>query len=139
MHKLVIFVGVLALVYKSEAKRFTRCELVRELKRQGFPKDQIRDWVCLIENESRRFTNRVSRMNSNGSRDYGLFQINDKYWCNNGPTPGKDCNVRCNDLLTEDITVAATCAKKIYNRHKFRAWYGWLNHCQRKLPNIMFC
>lgn len=48
-----------------------------------------------MENESGRKTDRRGKVNKNGSRDYGLFQINDKYWCSNTSTPGKDCNVTC--------------------------------------------
>nr|AAN87265.1 lysozyme [Agrius convolvuli] len=139
MHKLVIFVALLAFAYHSEAKHFSRCGLVQELRRQGFPESLMRDWVCLVENESSRYTDKVGRVNKNGSRDYGLFQINDKYWCSDGSSPGKDCNVKCSDLLTDDITKASTCAKKIYKRHKFQAWYGWINHCQGSLPDISSC
>ncbi|KAG6449381.1 hypothetical protein O3G_MSEX006015 [Manduca sexta] len=139
MVKLVIVIALVALAYSCEARQFSRCELVRELRRQGFPNAQLRNWVCLIEVESNRITNRVSRVNSDGSRNYGLFQISDRYWCNNGPTPGKDCNVRCSDLLTSDIRSASVCAKRIYNRHGFRAWNGWRNRCQRDLPNISSC
>ncbi|XP_068632297.1 lysozyme-like [Battus philenor] len=134
---LVIFVA--AIVLHSEAKNFTRCGLVQELRRQGFPKDKMRDWVCLVENESSRRTDAVGKPNRDGSRDYGLFQINDRYWCSNTNTPGKDCNVTC-ELLSDNITKAATCAKKIYQRHGFSAWYGWQNHCRGKpLPDISSC
>lgn len=54
--------------------------------------------VCLVEAESSRNTAAVGPANSNGSRDYGLFQINNKYWCSNG-VAGKDCNVKCEGIL----------------------------------------
>ena len=34
--------------------------------------------------------------NTNGSRDYGIFQINDNYWCDANVGYGADCNVSCN-------------------------------------------
>nr|Q7SID7.1 RecName: Full=Lysozyme; AltName: Full=1,4-beta-N-acetylmuramidase [Antheraea mylitta]1IIZ_A Chain A, LYSOZYME [Antheraea mylitta] len=120
-------------------KRFTRCGLVNELRKQGFDENLMRDWVCLVENESARYTDKIANVNKNGSRDYGLFQINDKYWCSKGSTPGKDCNVTCSQLLTDDITVASTCAKKIYKRTKFDAWSGWDNHCNHSNPDISSC
>nr|BAB20806.1 lysozyme [Samia ricini] len=139
MSKYVILLALLALALHCDAKRFTRCGLVQELRRQGFDESLMSNWVCLVENESGRFTDKIGKVNKNGSRDYGLFQINDKYWCSTGSTPGKDCHVTCNQLLTDDISVAATCAKKIYKRHKFDAWYGWKNHCQHGLPDISDC
>jgi hypothetical protein len=51
--------------------------------------------VCLVEKDSGRNTAAIGGPNSNGSRDHGLFQINDRFWCNNSNTPGKDCNVTC--------------------------------------------
>nr|2RSC_A Chain A, Lysozyme [Bombyx mori] len=119
-------------------KTFTRCGLVHELRKHGFEENLMRNWVCLVEHESSRDTSKTNT-NRNGSKDYGLFQINDRYWCSKGASPGKDCNVKCSDLLTDDITKAAKCAKKIYKRHRFDAWYGWKNHCQGSLPDISSC
>ncbi|OWR44725.1 lysozyme II [Danaus plexippus plexippus] len=99
----------------------------------------MRDWVCLVEHESGRNTSKIGKVNKNGSRDYGLFQINDKYWCSNTSSKGKDCNVTCAEVSQDDITKAATCAKKIFKRHGFNAWYGWKNHCQGALPDISSC
>ncbi|XP_047507076.1 lysozyme-like [Pieris napi] len=137
--KLAVFIFALVALFGAEAVTFTRCQLVHELRNQGFPENKLRDWVCLVENESSRNTAKVGRVNKNGSRDYGLFQINDKYWCSNTNTAGKDCNVTCAQVTTDDITKAATCAKKIFKRHGFNAWYGWKNHCQGSLPDISPC
>ncbi|XP_041988125.1 lysozyme-like [Aricia agestis] len=137
--KLIILGVAVAILATCEGVTFTRCQLVHQLRKHGFPEAKMRDWVCLVENESSRTTSKVGPVNSNRSRDYGLFQINDKYWCSNTKTPGKDCNVTCADLLTDDITKAASCAKKIFQRHGFNAWYGWKNHCQGALPDISKC
>ncbi|CAB3238778.1 unnamed protein product [Arctia plantaginis] len=141
MHKLVILlIASAALCLRCEAKVFTRCGLVQELRRQGFPSNQLRNWVCLIEAESSRNTAIISEPNSKGWRDWGLFQINDEFWCSTTNSPGKDCNVRCADLITDDITKASNCAKIIFRRHNFNAWYGWINKCRGKsLPDISRC
>ncbi|XP_026484424.1 lysozyme-like [Vanessa tameamea] len=139
MKCLLALFAIAVIVLQCEGKKFTRCELVHQLRDHGFPEGKLRDWVCLVENESSRTTSKIGKVNKNGSRDYGLFQINDKYWCSNTSTPGKDCNVTCSDLLVDDITKAATCAKKIFKRHGFNAWYGWKNHCQGSLPDISSC
>nr|ABN54797.1 lysozyme precursor [Ostrinia furnacalis] len=135
----VVVLFVVAALWASEAKILKRCDIARELRSQGFPESQMRDWVCLVENESAGNTGKVSPTNKNGSKDYGLFQINDKYWCTRSGPAGKDCHVTCAEVITDDITKASTCAKKIYKRHGFRAWYGWRNHCQGSLPDISNC
>ncbi|CAG9785782.1 unnamed protein product [Diatraea saccharalis] len=116
---------------QCEAKKLTRCQLVHELRKQKFPEDKLRDWVCLVESESSRRTHVISPPNSNGSRDHGLFQIYDGYWCNYSDVP---------ELRTDDITKASNCAKKIYKRHGFDAWHGWIIKCKGKnLPVIRHC
>lgn len=106
-------------------KKFNKCSLAKELKRQGFPRNELADWTCLVLSESSGNTAAINK-NRNGSKDYGLFQINDRYWCG----PKKDCGVSCSALLKDDIGVASKCAKLIYKRHKFQAWYGWKAKCQ---------
>lgn len=50
--------------------------------------------VCLVLSESNGNTKAVNNYNSDGSKDWGLFQINDRYWCKNGYRGG-GCNVDC--------------------------------------------
>ncbi|KAJ2950188.1 hypothetical protein O0L34_g11548 [Tuta absoluta] len=139
MQKLLLILVVAGVALQTQAYHMTECQLLKGLRDNGFPEDKLRDWMCLVQNESGRRTDKISPVNKNGSRDYGLFQINDKYWCSKTSTPGKDCNVTCADLLTDDIIKAARCVKKIFKRHGFRAWYGWRNHCQGTLPPLPSC
>ncbi|XP_026471188.1 lysozyme-like [Ctenocephalides felis] len=136
--KLLILFAIALAATCAEARILTRCQIAQELSKQGFPRDLLDHWVCLVEAESSGNTAAVGPPNNDGSRDYGLFQINNKYWCQNG-APGKDCNVSCEDLLTDDISRASTCAKLIYNRHGFSAWYGWQAKCQTSRPDISGC
>lgn len=51
--------------------------------------------VCLVESESSRNTAAIGRLNADGSTDYGLFQINSRYWCGIGYRAG-GCSMDCN-------------------------------------------
>ncbi|PSN55158.1 hypothetical protein C0J52_00630 [Blattella germanica] len=43
-------------------------------------------------------------------------------------------------LLDSNIANDAKCAKLIYARHGFNAWYGWINGCKgRSLPDVSSC
>lgn len=42
--------------------------------------------------------------------------------------------------MTDNIDDDITCAKKIFKRHNFNAWYGWKNNCKGKtLPSVSEC
>nr|WJJ70445.1 venom protein U-MPTX.22-Mc25 [Megalopyge crispata] len=121
------------------AVQLDKCGIVRELRRHGFPEAQLRDWTCLVQSESSGRTDVIGPPNSDGSRDHGLFQINDRYWCNDSDVPGKECKVTCAELRTDDISKAVACIWKIFQVHNFNAWYGWVNKCQGWKPDITEC
>lgn len=52
--------------------------------------------ICLLKHESDFDTNKVT-INSNGSRKYGLFQINSRFCQEN--RRGGECNVKCEGSL----------------------------------------
>ncbi|XP_018021946.1 lysozyme c-1 [Hyalella azteca] len=108
---------------------YGRCELARVLYRDyGFQRDTLGDWVCLVQWES-SYNTRATNVNTNESIDYGLFMINDYYWCYSS-SPYADCKVDCSALINDDIDDDVSCAVLIQSRQGFAAWYGWQNHCK---------
>uniref|UniRef100_A0A1V1FKR5 lysozyme n=1 Tax=Reticulitermes speratus TaxID=60591 RepID=A0A1V1FKR5_9NEOP len=131
---LLIAVLFLGAVHITSARDLDPCQIARELYQHGIPRHQLNDWVCLVMSESSGKTDAVNEYNTDGSKDYGLFQINDRYWCG----PGKACGVACNELLKDNIKKAVDCARKIYNEGTnqfgeklyFATWEGWKRKCQ---------
>merc|ERR1712226_27325 len=120
---------------QAPQKVYNRCDLAYELiHSHGFAKDTISEWICLISHESSYNTAAKGGPNYDGSYDWGLFQINDYYWCKGSGDASKynDCNVSCNNLVNSNISDDCDCAKLIYKRHGFDAWYGWVNGCKGK-------
>ncbi len=66
----------------------------------GLRKADLPDWMCLVEHESSFDSGVKGGPNSDGSYDYGLFQINSRYWCQPGKRGG-ECNIECESKLTE--------------------------------------
>ncbi|XP_047200364.1 lysozyme C isoform X2 [Hippoglossus stenolepis] len=125
----------LLLVAVANALVYERCELARELKSQGMDgsrSQSLANWVCLSHRESNYNTRATNTKNDNGSTDYGIFQINSRWWCNNNQTPTSNgCNINCSELLTDDISVAITCAKRVVRDPRgIGAWVAWGHHCQ---------
>ncbi|XP_030598329.1 lysozyme C-like [Archocentrus centrarchus] len=120
------------LVAAASAKTFQRCEWARTLKARGmdgYRNVSLADWVCLTKWES-SYNTMAKHHNNDGSTDFGIFQINSYWWCNDQIMSSKNgCNINCSELLSDDVTVAIKCAKRIVLEQGIRAWYGWLNHC----------
>ncbi|XP_075975946.1 lysozyme-like [Anticarsia gemmatalis] len=137
MNKIARILIMVCLIAPAFAKTFSRCELVDELKRQGFPDYLMKDLVCLVGEASSFRTHVTGGPDPDGSYDYGLFQINSRYWCSSGPTPGNTCNVRCADLLSDDISLSSACAKKILSMRGLSAWVSWEQFCRgRYIPEL---
>uniref|UniRef100_A0A8D0HJE4 lysozyme n=1 Tax=Sphenodon punctatus TaxID=8508 RepID=A0A8D0HJE4_SPHPU len=104
------------LITANEAKIFGRCELAYRLQDEGmdgYEGYSLANWICMAFFES-GFNTGTEDLNSDGSTDYGIFQINSRVWCENHRSPSKNlCYIPCTDLLTNDIADDITCAKRI--------------------------
>ncbi|XP_072255746.1 lysozyme C-1-like [Pyxicephalus adspersus] len=133
--KVFLFLAVcLGLYYASEAEVYTHCELLRIFKETGlagYYGYSAANWICLAYYESGYNT---AAVNNNGpSRDYGIFQINSKWWCNDGKTSGavNACHISCQSLLNNDIYDDIECAKRVVrDPNGMSAWVAWRNHCK---------
>uniref|UniRef100_A0A182NI12 lysozyme n=1 Tax=Anopheles dirus TaxID=7168 RepID=A0A182NI12_9DIPT len=121
-----------------DAKIVTKCELVKQLTANGISRTYQGHWVCLAKAVSKMDSAKVSQL-PNLSYNYGIFQINSKEWCRVGYKGGK-CNVRCEDLATDNITKAIQCSKTIQQQNGFKEWQMWEKNCKGKeLPDISNC
>ncbi|XP_054859836.1 lysozyme C-like [Eublepharis macularius] len=136
--KILLFLGLFLLMVLAmpgaEGKVFERCELARVLQWHGFNGfvgRKVADWVCLVKHESNYKTDAIHDNGSN--RDYGIFQINSKYWCEDGKTPESKngCQIPCSKLLDDDIEDDICCARKIaLDANGLTRWPGWVKYCQ---------
>ncbi|CAO2581729.1 Lysozyme C-1 [Lemmus lemmus] len=136
--KALLVLGFLLLSVSVQAKVYERCEFARILKRNGmdgYKGVSLADWVCLAQHES-NFNTKATNYNPGGrSTDYGIFQINSRYWCNDGKTPKavNACGISCSVLLKDDITQAIKCAKRVVRDPQgIKAWVAWRNRCQNR-------
>ncbi|KAK8724281.1 hypothetical protein OTU49_011317 [Cherax quadricarinatus] len=106
---LLVIAVVGVLVGQTSAKVYKKCELARILERQfRLPRDQIKRFVCIAQYES-GFNTAAFNRNRNGSKDYGIFQINSMYWCRDD-TRGKSnsCGIQCRGWPTKTGAVTVT-------------------------------
>nr|ABY84356.1 c-type lysozyme [Solea senegalensis] len=129
--KCLVFMLLVAL---SSAKVFERCEWARKLRSHGMDGVggyNLANWVCLTKGES-DYNTRATNRNTDGSIDYGIFQMNSRYWCNNGQGPTSNaCGISCSELLKDDVTAAIRCVKRVVqDPNGIRAWVAWVRHCE---------
>ncbi|XP_048191668.1 sperm acrosome-associated protein 5 [Perognathus longimembris pacificus] len=116
-----------------DAKIYERCEIARKLEKaglNGYRGYTIGDWLCMAHYES-GFDSAFVDHNPDGSSDYGIFQLNSAWWCDNGVTPTRNlCHMDCHDLLNRHLLDDILCAKRVVSSYdSMRAWDSWIRHC----------
>ncbi|XP_015906492.1 lysozyme 1B-like [Parasteatoda tepidariorum] len=91
------------------------------------------NFACLAKYASGFNTQAVGETHKDGSDDFGIFMINDKY-CRKGTKTS--CGVSCTDLVSDNIEHSATCALAIMEKEGFSHWPEWKN-CQH-IPTLRF-
>ena len=144
----ILIVTFFNTIHIAQTRRLHPCEFAGQLYILDVPKTELPLWSCIAEYESRFNTDVIGKRNLDGSYDYGIFQISDKFWCQ---TTNKsltnhysfnECNIDCNDLLLDDITPALRCARIIQKQQGWSAWsvYGvYCNESTLSLSDIENC
>ncbi|KAE8615537.1 hypothetical protein XENTR_v10008546 [Xenopus tropicalis] len=136
MNSAVLFWGGIFIFTVTDGKLFERCELAGIMKKMGldgYRGYSLPNWVCTAFFESSFYTDRTNFNRGDNSTDYGILQINSRWWCNDNKTPGSHnaCNINCRALLSDDITQSVICAKRVVRDPQgMEAWVGWRNHCK---------
>ncbi|XP_053550572.1 lysozyme C [Bombina bombina] len=108
-----------------------RCSVVRALRNGGVVGIKgytLGDYVCLVHYAS-YYDEYLNRSPS----EYGIFQINSYWWCDDGRTVGRKnlCGVPCRNLLGRYLGDDIRCLKRIVNDpNGLGAWSAWRNNCQ---------
>lgn len=145
-----IFLILMIFTHTAQTRRLLPCELAGEMYILDVPKEELPLWLCIAEYESRFNTHVIGSRNLDGSLDYGIFQISDKYWCqphyieedNDVPIyrhTYNECFVNCTNLVADDITAAVKCAKQIRKQQGWSAWTVYEEFCNDTLPDIEHC
>ncbi|XP_007536733.1 lysozyme-like protein 1 isoform X2 [Erinaceus europaeus] len=127
---------LLGCLLSAQPKVYTRCKLAKIFSRAGLDNFQgfsLGNWICLAYYES-RYNTTAQKQLKDGSTDYGIFQINSFTWCRREKLQEQNrCHVACSALLTDDLTDAIICAKKIIKETEgMNYWQGWKSHCEGK-------
>ncbi|XP_072511452.1 lysozyme C [Notamacropus eugenii] len=133
--KVLFLLGFIFFPMTVHGVTMNRCAFARRIKElglDGYRGVSLANWVCLAQWESNFNTKAKNYNPGDQSTDYGIFQINSHYWCNDGKTPRatNGCKVRCSELEEDNLVKAVQCAKQIVRQQGIGAWVAWRNHCQ---------
>ncbi|XP_073822410.1 inactive lysozyme 1A-like [Musca autumnalis] len=116
-----------------------RCTLVKKMYAMGVPKSDLPKWACIAEHESNYRLHIVGPKNRDGTQDYGVFQINNRWWCKDvsGRKTANGCKIGCNELL-DNLDKSVKCALTVKKEQGWSAWTT-LKFCEGKLPSVDSC
>ncbi|XP_072794836.1 lysozyme-like protein 6 [Vicugna pacos] len=133
MPSLLLISLVSCLVAISQARPISRCDLAKVPHKEdldGSEGHSLSDWLSLAFVES---DFNIAKVNENtyGSFDYGIFQINSHYWCNDYQSHTENpCHVDCQELLSPNLLSIINCAKKtVSGAGGMKNWVKCRLHC----------
>uniref|UniRef100_A0A8C4Y6T3 lysozyme n=1 Tax=Gopherus evgoodei TaxID=1825980 RepID=A0A8C4Y6T3_9SAUR len=101
MKALVLLTLLGCLVPGGLGMYYTRCQLAQTLQQlglDGYMGYSLANWVCMAAHESSYNTQATHYNSWDGSTDFGIFQINSRYWCQNGDEYSSNiCQIPCSD------------------------------------------
>jgi len=113
------------------AQTLSPCQVATYLRNVGIPEYDVGKLTCASLYESSRNCQAVGTVNPDGSQDYGVLQVNSKYWCSasNGvvTTSHPGCHMTCSQVVANCANGFA-CAKIVYDAQGVTAWYGYSGH-----------
>ncbi|XP_027882253.1 lysozyme C [Xiphophorus couchianus] len=136
MKVLVVLAVLLLAAVLVDGRVFERCQWARTMKSygmDGYWGISLANWMCLTYSESSYNTMAVNH-NRDKSTDYGIFQINSRWWCNDTRIrTANGCHIMCEQLLSDNVDVAISCAKRVVRDPQgIAAWVGWRTHCKNQ-------
>ncbi|KAJ5076218.1 lysozyme [Anaeramoeba ignava] len=117
----LIAIFAVAVVYS-----ISECDTAKYLENAGFSSTQVPVMVCIAKYES-SYNCGATHDNTDGSEDFGLFQINSYWWCSGGPISKYDgCHNTCQSMFS--CQTNANCARVVYEQQGYTAWYAYRSH-----------
>lgn len=98
-------------------RNLTQCEFIDEFRKYSpqISHDDLNKWTCIVEHSSNFSTQK--NVDDSGITSYGLFQLNDRYFCERNAGDHRICDVPCLKFDDEFFGDDIQCAQKIYETH----------------------
>lgn len=119
--RVLLFLFVVLSFENIFCKVYDECDLAEELyKKHNVSRNEIYKHFCIIANYD------TSTATKHGF--LGIYRIGMKWWCGQD-VPGGKCNIKCSDLLDDDISDDVACMKEILEEHGLQGWQKSKKDC----------
>ncbi|KAM4622989.1 lysozyme C II-like [Discoglossus pictus] len=129
--KMQMYVALIVIALAGPSWAIDRCRVVEALRYGGVVGIKgytLEDYLCLVHYGSYY----DSYLNISPS-EYGVFQINSYWWCDDGRTVGRKnlCGIRCSHLLGNYLVDDVRCLQRVVrDPNGLGAWSQWRNNCK---------
>lgn len=111
------------------SKKYKDCDFAEELFiKHDVPLDEVYMHLCIGQSLHTAHQN-------HGSAFLGIYAIGTQWWCGQD-TQGGNCNIKCSDLLDDDIADDVACANKILASHGLQGWQKTEADCRKKYERV---
>jgi hypothetical protein len=107
-----IFVFLLYFLNSLESKKYDLCGFAIEIQSKGVLKNDLHKHVCVASYKGNL------RTDFNSSNAFGIYAIKEEF-CKDG---SGICNIKCSNLLDEQLKDDIECAEKIIEQRSVKAW-----------------
>lgn len=112
--KLITYAVLLIACHLTTAKQFDECEFAIELySKHKVPREDIYKHFCIADT--------LHTTKDKEDRYKGIYEISSQWWCGLY-SPDGSCNVKCSDLLDDDIADDVACANLILSQQGVGGW-----------------
>ncbi|XP_075033291.1 lysozyme C II-like [Mixophyes fleayi] len=125
------FAVILLAAIATTSLALDRCTVVRALRNGnvvGIKRYTLEDYVCLVH-----FASYYDHTLNRSPSEYGIFQINSYWWCDDGYTYGRKnlCGVSCRALLNTNLSDDIRCLRRIVrDPNGLDAWSVYTRNCK---------
>lgn len=94
-----------------ELRKYDVCSFANEIQSKGVLRNDIHKHVCVA------FYKGNFKTDFNSTKAFGIYAINEE-WCKDDGA----CNIKCSDLLDDNLFDDVQCAEKIIEQKSVKAW-----------------
>lgn len=129
------FVLILLTLHTVRSRTIDRCQFAEELiKNYNLTVAETKKHLCIVINSSSgNILNTANKLENYN----GIYRISTKWWCGKDGRNGGGCDIKCENLIDDDIADDVKCARKILLGQGIEGWSLNQKQCKNSLTEFL--